>query len=65
MPDEPRLYTRAVARKIVKRELCAQAGHQIERHCAENVAGRMAYDFYGCNGCDIQIVFVYPELEGA
>lgn len=64
MSDEPK-YTLDVARKIVKRELCAQAGHRIERYRANGVNGRAVYDFHSCEGCDVVITFTYPPLEGA
>lgn len=64
MPDEPK-YTMGMARKLVKRELCADAGHEIVRNRAEGANGKAVYDFYTCDGCDVAITFTYPSLEEA
>jgi hypothetical protein len=53
-----------VARKLVKRELCAEAGHDIQQNRARSVSGHLIYDFYTCAGCDATITFTYPPLEG-
>ena len=64
MSDE-QLYTLDVARKLVRREQCADVGHEIERNRAENASGRNVYDFYTCGECDVTITMTYPPLEGA
>lgn len=64
MSDDAPLYTLDVARKIVKREACAEVGHEIERHTGLNAQGKKAYNIYSCGECDVTITMTYPPLEG-